>query len=147
MCEPSTGGGTEGGTEGTEQQTCPEGEVLNADTQMCEPSTEEGGTEQQTCPEGEVFNADTQICEPSTEGEQKENRRRNKGTDNKHVQKVKYSMQTHRYVSHLQKEEQKEEQEQQTCPEGEVFNADTQMCEPSTKEEQKEERTTNMSRR
>ena len=62
ICEPSTEG-----AEGTEQQTCPEGEVLNADTQICEPSTEgTEGTEQQTCPEGEVLNADTQICEPST---------------------------------------------------------------------------------
>ena len=65
---------------GGEQQTCAEGEVLNADTQICEPSTEGGteggeGTEQQTCPEGEVLNADTQMCEPSTRGKKEENNR------------------------------------------------------------------------
>ena len=36
------------------------GEVLNADTQTCEPSKQKEENKTTTCPEGEVLNPDTQ---------------------------------------------------------------------------------------
>ena len=46
---------------GGEQPTCPEGEVLNPDTQTCEPSTEGGEQQQPTCPEGEYKSRYTDV--------------------------------------------------------------------------------------